>query len=145
MTSAVGRQRSRGRIQKRTPRGWIGSQALRRETGQGLDLAITEGGEALGAIGIDLDWDAQCGQIGYWMSGTFRGRGLATRAAVLLSDWAVEALELDSLPLFTIEGNVASERVAAKAGFEVVERLADQDLGTKRVSLSRWARTAANP
>jgi RimJ/RimL family protein N-acetyltransferase len=126
-------------------RAWIGSQALRRETGRGLDLAITEGGEALGAIGVDVDWDARCGQIGYWMSGAFRGRGLATQAVVLLSDWALETLELDSLQLFTIEGNVASERVAAKAGFEVVERLADQDVGTKRVSLNRWTRTATNP
>jgi ribosomal-protein-alanine N-acetyltransferase len=126
-------------------RAWIGSHALRRETGQGLDLAITEEGEALGAIGIDVDWGERYGQIGYWMSGTFRARGLATRAALLLSGWAREALELDSLQLFTIQGNVASERVAAKAGFEIVERLADQHLGTKRVSLSFWVRTATNP
>jgi RimJ/RimL family protein N-acetyltransferase len=118
-------------------RAWIESQAVRRETGRGLDLAITAGGEALGAIGIDVDWCARCGQIGYWMSGAFRGRGFATRAVVLLSDWSLANLELDSLRLFTIEGNVASERVAAKAGFDFVERIANQDLGARRVSLSR--------
>jgi RimJ/RimL family protein N-acetyltransferase len=79
------------------------------------------------------------------MSGAFRGRGLAIRAAVLLSGWALGTLELDSLQLFKIQGNVASERVAAKAGFEIVERLADQHLGAKRVSLSRWVRHATNP
>ena len=126
-------------------RAWIGSHYLRRETGQGLDLAITNGAEALGAIGVDVDWDARCGQIGYWMSGAHRGRGFATLAVVLFSDWAMEALALDSLQLFTIEGNVASERVAAKASFEVVEHLADHDLGTKRASVSRWARLATNP
>lgn len=57
----------------------------------------------------------------------------------------MDALELDSLQLFTIKGNVASERVAAKAGFDVVERMGEQDLGTKRVALSRWTRTATNP
>jgi hypothetical protein len=44
------------------------------------------------------------------------------------------------LQLFTMKGNEASDRVAAKAGFHVVEVIHDKDLGCKRATVSRWER-----
>jgi hypothetical protein len=49
-------------------------------------------------------------------------------------NWTLGTLELDSLQLFTMKGNVASERVAAKAGFQVVEVIPDKDFGSKRAT-----------
>jgi RimJ/RimL family protein N-acetyltransferase len=121
-------------------RAWIGSHEPGRRAAEGLQLAITErGGEAVGAIGLDeLDASAGTAQVGYWVARPSRGRGLATAALRLLAGWAIPTLGLDSLRLYTIHGNTASERVAAKAGFRVVEVIRDKDLGTRRATVSRW-------
>jgi len=55
--------------------------------------------------------------LGYWVAEWGRGRGLATRALVIASKWAIEFLDPPELFLETLEGNVASERVAEKAGY----------------------------
>lgn len=56
--------------------------------------------------------------VGYWVGPWARGRGVAPRAVSLLSRWAMESLEVARLELFVEVGNVASERVAEKAGFQ---------------------------
>ena len=55
--------------------------------------------------------------IGYWLLPQARGRGLATRAVRLLSDWAFADLELARLRLFTEPENERSQRVAERCGF----------------------------
>src|SRR5512146_2713173 len=47
-----------------------------------------------------------------------RGKGLATRAVRLISRWALRELGLPRLGLFTEPWNVASQRVAERAGFQ---------------------------
>jgi RimJ/RimL family protein N-acetyltransferase len=42
-------------------------------------------------------------------------RGVATRALLIASEWAFDALDPPGLFLETLEGNIASERVAEKA------------------------------
>jgi RimJ/RimL family protein N-acetyltransferase len=56
-------------------------------------------------------------QTGYWMAPEARGRGLASKALVLLSRWALATLPLIRLQLFTDVDNPASMRVAERAGF----------------------------
>lgn len=58
------------------------------------------------------------GQIGYWMKREARGRGVATRALRLVSEWGFEELRLARLQLITEPENLASQRVAEKAGFQ---------------------------
>jgi RimJ/RimL family protein N-acetyltransferase len=55
--------------------------------------------------------------LGYWVADWGRGRGVATRALLIASKWAVEVLDPSELFLETLEGNVASERVAEKADY----------------------------
>ncbi|MGH2994851.1 MAG: GNAT family N-acetyltransferase [Gaiellaceae bacterium] len=74
-------------------------------------------GEFLGMIGV-RDIGDSVGQIGYWMKREARGRGVATRALRLVSEWAFDALKLARLQLITEPENVASQRVAEKAGFQ---------------------------
>ncbi|HYX86338.1 MAG TPA: GNAT family N-acetyltransferase [Gaiellales bacterium] len=123
-------------------RDWISAHEPDRLAGRSVNLAITAGGAMpLGAIGLDVvDADAGTGQVGYWVAREARGRGLATRAATLVGDWGLGNLDLRRLILFTIDGNVASARVAAKAGFQAVEVLPDHDLGSKRATVTRWER-----
>jgi RimJ/RimL family protein N-acetyltransferase len=46
-----------------------------------------------------------------------RNRGIATAAAVLVSDWCLEELAAARVELRVGQSNLASQRVAAKAGF----------------------------
>ena len=61
--------------------------------------------------------DTTAGSIGYWLLPEARGRGLATRAVQLISDWAIEDLGIRRLRLYTEPGNERSQRVAERSGF----------------------------
>ena len=122
-------------------RAWIESTADGWPNGA-AELAITdaESGEVVGAIGLVVR-EAGVARIGYWVAAPFRGRGLATRALRLMSDWA-DGLGFARLQLTVLEGNTASERVAAKAGFveEGRHRAREDQRGVLR-DVSVWART----
>jgi RimJ/RimL family protein N-acetyltransferase len=55
--------------------------------------------------------------MGYWVAEWGRARGVATRSLLIASKWAIDVLDPRELYLETLEGNVASERVAEKAGY----------------------------
>ncbi len=71
-------------------------------------------GAALGTAGIKNTDDAP--EIFYALLPAGRGRGAATAAAAALSGWALES-GAPYAALWTLPGNTASERVAARAGF----------------------------
>ena len=73
-------------------------------------------GELLGGIGLRLPAEG-IGEVGYWVRREARGRGVATRALLVLSRWALEEQGLARLQLTAEPGNVASQRVAEKAGY----------------------------
>jgi RimJ/RimL family protein N-acetyltransferase len=92
---------------------WIGS---RKQDETSRTFLIVDGttGELLGSIEVRL---GDVGSIGYMVTKEARGRGIATRAATLLSRWAVTEGGVQRLELTTHPENVASQRVAEKAGF----------------------------
>ncbi|MEU4245280.1 GNAT family N-acetyltransferase [Actinoplanes sp. NPDC026619] len=73
-------------------------------------------GERLGRAGLGLDGRGVA-QIGYWLDPAARGRGVATAAVLMLCGWGFERLGLDLVEWRTEVGNIASRRVAEKAGF----------------------------
>jgi RimJ/RimL family protein N-acetyltransferase len=77
---------------------------------------VEDAGELLGAIGMRMR-RFRTGHIGYWVAAHARGRGVASDALRALSRWAIEELGLKRLELVTDPENVASQRVAEKAGF----------------------------
>lgn len=81
----------------------------------GLVICDEAGGERLGNIG--LSHADGIGQVSYWLAAQARGRGVATRALRLLSTWAWQNLPVDELRLWTHADNVASQRVAQRAGY----------------------------
>ena len=54
-------------------------------------------------------------EIGYWVKADARGRGVATRAVVLVARFAFDELGAARVQLVTEPDNVASQRVAEKA------------------------------
>jgi RimJ/RimL family protein N-acetyltransferase len=87
-------------------------------TPSGVGFAILHGrsGELVGCCGVD-DWSKEdVAQFGYWLAPNARGRGYATRAAILLTRWLFD-LGAARVFLTIVAGNEASVAVARRAGF----------------------------
>jgi GNAT superfamily N-acetyltransferase len=67
-----------------------------------------------------LDREAASGEVGYWVTASSRGQGIAPRALNAACEWAFglpRHRPLERLELIHAVGNHASCRVADKAGF----------------------------
>lgn len=87
--------------------------------GTGASFAIcdaTRPAPCLGQVFVERDDDGR-GSVGYWLLEDARGRGRATRALRLMASWALTEMRLGRLQLHTDPENVASQRVAERAGF----------------------------
>jgi [ribosomal protein S5]-alanine N-acetyltransferase len=82
--------------------------------------AVSEGGELVGRMSLrTLDLEDGLAGIGYWVVSAARGRGIAPRTLVAVSDWAINELGLHRLELEHSTRNEASCRVAEKAGYSL--------------------------
>jgi RimJ/RimL family protein N-acetyltransferase len=75
-----------------------------------------ETGALLGSIGFRAEHFDRV-EFGYWAHVAHRGRGLMPRALRLLTRWVVEETGAKRLQLHADVENIASQRVAEKAGF----------------------------
>ena len=93
---------------------WVARCDQAWKDGESCPFAIVDArsDELLGAIEVRLANNT----IGYWVAPPARGRGVATRALELVCGWHAER----PLLLLTHPGNIASQRVAEKAGFRRV-------------------------
>lgn len=101
----------------------------------------------VGSVGLShIERRHDTAWVSYWVAAKFRGRGLATRGLIALTDHAFRDLGLFRLELGHRTDNVASCRVAERAGFAVegIERskLRDADL---RFDVETHARLATDP
>jgi len=87
---------------------------------QVTSFAIEYEGEAVGGVGflIGRDIARTSAEMGYWLSEELWGRGIATRAASAMSEWAFESYGLTRVFAMAFAHNAASIRVLEKAGFE---------------------------
>jgi RimJ/RimL family protein N-acetyltransferase len=67
---------------------------------------------------VTLDLDGRQAEAGYIVAPQARGRGVASRALTLLTDWAFGELGLERVELRITVENEASIRVAEKCGYE---------------------------
>jgi RimJ/RimL family protein N-acetyltransferase len=107
-------------------RGWIATHPGLWERGDVTPFAIigADDGNFLGAISLILPED-RLPATGYWVARWGRNRGVATAALVVITSWAFDTLGHDAIRLATMLGNVASERVAQKAGFAFIGETSD--------------------
>jgi RimJ/RimL family protein N-acetyltransferase len=101
-------------------RGWVEGAPVARETGERLQLVIAGAADdrLLGTVGLPrLDWEHRVAEVGYFVAPWARGRGAAWRAAGLLARWALTDLGLARVSCDVDVENVASLRVAERAGF----------------------------
>jgi len=83
-------------------------------TGDALVIEDADTGRLLGMVAVrPRDGES----VGYWVRREARGRGIATEALMLGVRWARESHGVTQLWLTAHPQNVASQRVAEKAGF----------------------------
>jgi RimJ/RimL family protein N-acetyltransferase len=82
--------------------------------------AILHDESVVGSAGLHLRQGRGVFDIGYWVDVNHLGRGLATRVARILADEALTHDDVHAVEIHHDVYNVASGRVAEKAGFTAV-------------------------
>jgi len=100
---------------------WIAGDDARRARELSLDLVVQRDGHVAGEVGLSgLNRRRGTVEIGWWTMDRYRGQGLATAAATLLTAWARAALGVDEVVARCDRDNPAAIAVARKAGAMVL-------------------------
>jgi RimJ/RimL family protein N-acetyltransferase len=99
--------------------GWFAGYEVGRRAGTRDAFAILDGdGTFLGAaVAPAIDRATRTVELGYTIMPAARGRGVATCALALLTDWAFDSLDAERIELYISEDNDASKRVAERNGY----------------------------
>jgi RimJ/RimL family protein N-acetyltransferase len=100
---------------ERDAREWLADVAEREESV--FAIVGRDRGDIVGGVGLRVSSELQTGETGYWVRADVRGQGIATRALRLVARWAFESQGVERLQLYADVENLASQRVAEKAGF----------------------------
>jgi RimJ/RimL family protein N-acetyltransferase len=104
-------------------RDFIAQSARNWADGTEFNYAVrTAAGELIGSIGLMTRMGPGIMEIGYWIHSAHAGRGYATAAVQALTPVALKLPGIERAVIRHDVANVASGRVAAKAGFTEVER-----------------------
>ena len=99
------------------------------EFGYGLfSVILKETGELIGDCGLEQMEDQGAAELGYDFRSDFWNQGFATEAATTVRDYAFDVLKLPQLISLIRAGNLASKRVAEKAGMQLVEEFTRYDV-----------------
>ena len=101
-------------------RAFIASSEREAAAGKAANLIAVDAADGLllGSFSLmELDRAPGYGEIGYWVAAAARGRGVATRAVRLLTEWAVTELGLTKIEILPHRDNAPSRRVAERAGY----------------------------
>lgn len=79
------------------------------------------GGKVAGHMSIMHLNDEQHPEIGYWLDHELNGKGLTTKAVMALTDFGLNKLKLPKILIKAKPENIASNRVAEKCGYTLVE------------------------
>ena len=93
---------------------------LNEQDGFSLQRVIEADGEVAGLIGVEFAQKPEdcSAEIGYWLGVPFWNQGIMTDALIMWTDYVFAEYEwIQRLVCQILPGNVASERVASKAGY----------------------------
>jgi len=100
-----------------------------------LQLTLEYGGTFAGALSFHtVDLDEAKAEIGYWLTAEARGKGVATDATKLLTEYGFESIGFHRIEALVVESNKPSLKVLANAGYQQEGVLRDkclQDDGTR--------------
>jgi [ribosomal protein S5]-alanine N-acetyltransferase len=126
---------------------FVRRQRARTAAGEGWSFAVADArdDEAVGCGVLLLRPQPGVAGIGYWLLPAARGRGLATRAVGLLTDWGLAAAGVVRVEAWVVPGDVASIGVLTRCGFRHEGRLRSfLLLGSHRTDALVFARLASD-
>jgi ribosomal-protein-alanine N-acetyltransferase len=98
--------------------GWIEERHQRWGEERGADWAVVSDDAVVGRVSLrTVDLEQGVGEVSYWVVPSQRGRGIAVRAVVTVTDWAFRDVGLHRIELVHAVANGASCRVADRAGY----------------------------
>lgn len=108
--------------------------------------AVVQDSRVVGLVCVSVDLENRNGWFWYWAHADTRGRGIMSRAAATVADWALTEGALERLELGHRANNPASGRVAAAAGFirEGTEREKFLVAG-QRIDVYTYSRLRSDP
>jgi len=111
---------------------WISTHQGAFDQGQGITWAITRKADSalVGAIGLTIDKENLCAELGYWIGVPYWRQGYCTEAAQEMLRYGFEVLALNRIHARHLTKNPASGRVMQKIG------MAHE--GTLRQAIFRW-------
>jgi RimJ/RimL family protein N-acetyltransferase len=92
---------------------------------------------------VHIDAEGMEAEVGYITAPGARGRGVATRALLLVTEWALTGVGLKRLELKIAADNAGSQRVAERAGYQKEGLLRSVHFKQgRRTDLAIYARTS---
>ncbi|HKA26289.1 MAG TPA: GNAT family protein [Gaiellaceae bacterium] len=129
-------------------REWLEFYEEGRREGKREAFAVVDAddGSFLGlALAFGIDREGQQLELGYVVAPQARGRGVATRALELLTDWALKELDALRIELWISASNDASKRVATNAGYRYEGTLRSYHFKQgRREDFEIWSRLASD-
>ncbi|MEO8435984.1 MAG: GNAT family protein [Pyrinomonadaceae bacterium] len=93
------------------------AEAWKRDAEYGFGIFAQVSGRYLGGVGLNfVNRNHDLVNLGYWVRSSATGRGIASSATRLVARFAFERLGFQRVEILAATGNVASQRVAEKAG-----------------------------
>ena len=93
------------------------AEAWKRDAEYGFGIFDRQSGRFLGGVGLNfVNRNHDLVNLGYWVRTSAAGRGIASGATKLVARFAFEQLGFQRVEILAATGNVASQRVAEKAG-----------------------------
>lgn len=105
-------QSTRGSVEA-AGRAWLEGLALP------MAIAVRVGHQwhLVGSVGLRIDRRQRTADLGFWIDGSYEGRGLVTRAVTAILDEAFGTLGLDKVALHAEVANLRSRALARRLGF----------------------------
>lgn len=98
---------------------WYVEDCISKEGEKQITRAIVVDGKAVGSIGIFVQSDVyeKSGELGYWLSEEYWGRGIVSRAVESLCKEAFDTFDIIRIYAEPYDYNTGSRGVLEKAGF----------------------------
>ncbi|HUF04424.1 MAG TPA: GNAT family protein [Aridibacter sp.] len=86
---------------------------------EGMNFHILEDGNLVGGAGLNFIDKANRGtEIGYWLGEDYTGRGIVTKCAKRLTDFAFDDLRMHRMNIRCASGNIKSRAIPERLGFK---------------------------
>ncbi|WML48386.1 GNAT family protein [Neobacillus sp. PS3-34] len=88
------------------------------EENKSLNTVILYNDKIVGVAGYNsINWSNKTAYIGYWLGDEFQGKGIMTKVAKALTDYAFSDLRLNKVEIRAAVGNKKSRSIPEKLGF----------------------------